>query len=131
EGVSARSVRSTKYPVRPELVEGFSRCWVGKASTGSARTEGVGVLTSMRPPSAPVLFLLPAPIPARTGFFHAEVELLDVVLLAQAVATVVHHDAAALEHVAVVGHVEGHVGVLLHQQDGGAALAVDADDDLE
>ena len=41
-------------------------------------------------------------------------------------AGVFHHDAAVLEHVAVVGDVERHVGVLLDQQDRGAALAVDA-----
>ena len=77
------------------------------------------------------LLLLPAPLAAHAGFLHAEVELLDVVLLAQPRAGVFHHDAAVLEHVAVVGDVERHVGVLLDQQDGRAALAVDAHHDLE
>src|SRR5688572_24993007 len=81
--------------------------------------------------SSPILLLLPPALAAHAGFLHAQVELLDVVLLAQAGAGVFHHDAAVLQHVAVVGGVERHVGVLLHQQDGGAALAVDAHHDLE
>jgi hypothetical protein len=76
-------------------------------------------------------FFLPAPLAAHASFLHAEVELLDVVLLAQVGAGVFHHDAAVFQHIAVVGGVERHVGVLLHQQDGGAALAVDAHHDLE
>ena len=44
---------------------------------------------------------------------------------------VFHHDAAVFQHVAVVGGVQRHVGVLLDQQNGGAALAVDAHHDLE
>src|SRR3954463_2515616 len=36
--------------------------------------------------SSPGLLALPAPLAARAGFLHAEVELLDVVLLAQALA---------------------------------------------
>jgi hypothetical protein len=77
------------------------------------------------------LLLLPAPLAANAFFLHAEVELLDVVLLAQHRAAVFHDDAAVLQHVAVVGHVERHVRVLLHQQDGRAVLPVDAHDDLE
>jgi hypothetical protein len=74
---------------------------------------------------------LPAPLAAHADFLHAEVELLDVVLLAQAGTGVFHHDAAVFQHVAVVGGVQRHVGVLLDQQNGGAALAVDAHHDLE
>ena len=46
-------------------------------------------------------------------------------------AGVFHHDAPDLQHVAELGHLERHVRVLLHQQDGDAALAVDAHDDAE
>src|SRR3990167_5499232 len=81
--------------------------------------------------SPPCLFLFPAQLAAHAGFLHAEVELLDVLLLAQAIAAIFHDDAAVLQHIAVVRGVEGHVGVLLDQQDGGAALAVDAHHDLE
>src|SRR4029453_1472586 len=62
--------------------------------------------------SAPRLALLPAPRPARPGFLQAEVELLDVLLLAQPRAAVFHDDATVLEHVAVVGHVDRHARVL-------------------
>src|SRR5436190_11270913 len=81
--------------------------------------------------SSPGLLPLPAPLAARAGFLHAEIELLDVVLLAQPRAGVLHDDAAVLEDVAVVGDVERHVGVLLDQQQRRAAVAVDAHDDLE
>src|SRR3989344_2210234 len=72
---------------------------------------------------SPGLLFLPAPLSAYADIFHPKVELLDVVLLAQALAAVFHHDAAVFQHIAVVRCVERHVGVLLHQQDGGAALA--------
>src|SRR3954470_11245421 len=81
--------------------------------------------------SSPCLLLLPPPLPPHPHLLHPQVELLDVFLLAQPRAGVFHHDAPGLQHVAVVRDVQGHVGVLLHQQDGGAALAVDAHHDLE
>ena len=74
--------------------------------------------------------LLPAP-PAAHARLDAEIEFLDVLVLQQALAGIVHHDAADFEHVAVVGGLERHVGVLLDEQDGDAALAVDAADDVE
>ena len=40
------------------------------------------------------------------------------------------HDLALLDQVAVVGEGEGHPGVLLHQEDGGA-LVVDGEDHVE
>src|SRR3989344_5358480 len=80
---------------------------------------------------SPGFLLFPAPVGAHALLLHAEVELLDVLLLAQPRAGVFHHDAAVLQHVAVVRCIERHVGVLLHQQDGGAALTVDAHHDLE
>ena len=43
----------------------------------------------------------------------AEVELLDVLVLAQRLGLAVHHDAAVLQDVAVAGILERHVGVLL------------------
>src|SRR5574343_841816 len=79
----------------------------------------------------PGFLLLPASLAAHAGFLHAEVELLDVLLLAQAGTGVFHHDAPVLQHIAVVRGIERHVGVLLHQQDGGGPLAIDAHHDLE
>src|SRR5438105_15270103 len=95
---------------------------------GRVRLRAAGLVKAA---SSPRLLLLPPPLAAHPGLLHAEVELLDVLLVAQAGARVFHHDAAVLQYVAVVGGVERHVGVLLHQQDGGAALAIDAHDDLE
>src|SRR5215831_11159098 len=79
----------------------------------------------------PGLALLPAPLAARALFFDAEIEFLDVFLLQQPRAGVGHHDAADLQHVAVVRGLQRHVGVLLDQKDGDAALAVDPHHDLE
>src|SRR5262245_38519376 len=47
----------------------------------------------------------------------AEVELLDIAVRGEPRAVAVEHDAAALEHVAVVGDRERRGGVLLHQHD--------------
>src|SRR5690606_910516 len=58
--------------------------------------------------SPPGLLLLPAPLAARAGLADAEIELADVLLLAQHVAAILHHDAPVLEHVAVVGRVQRH-----------------------
>src|SRR5690606_1792855 len=49
---------------------------------------------------------------------HAEVELLHILVLAQALGLAVHHDAAVLQDVAVVGVAQRHVGVLLGQEEG-------------
>src|SRR5499427_4759532 len=94
---------------------------------------GVCVATFMSgpPSSSPHLLALPAAGAADARVLDAEVELLDVVLLEQARACVLHHDAPHLQHVAVVSEVEGHVSVLLHEEDGHALLAVDAADDVE
>src|SRR5574343_1769088 len=62
--------------------------------------------------SSPGFLLLPTAVGAHTFFLHAQVELLDVLLFAQAGAGVFHHDAAVLQHVAIVRRVERHVGVL-------------------
>src|SRR5215510_15375415 len=91
----------------------------------------VATLISDPPSSSPHLLALPAAGAADARVLDAEIELLDVVLLEQARAGILHHDAPHLQHVAVVGEVEGHVGVLLHEEDGHALLAVDAADDLE
>src|SRR5882757_7402231 len=77
-------------------------------------------------PSSPGLAFLPAPLAACALFLDAEIEFLDVFLLEEPGAGIGHDDAPDLQHVAKVGGLQGHVGVLLDQQDGDAALAVDA-----
>src|SRR5215467_2350501 len=91
----------------------------------------VATLISGPPSSSPHLLALPAAGAADARVLDAEVEFLDVVLFEQARARVLHHDAPHLQHVAVVREVESHVGVLLHEEDGHALLAVDAADDVE
>src|SRR5215472_10738583 len=103
-------------------------------SVASAARNGgacVATLISGPPFSSPHLLALPAAGAADARVLDAEVELLDVVLLEQARARVLHHDAPHFQHVAVVSEMESHVGVLLHEEDGHALLAVDAADDVE
>src|SRR5689334_14463383 len=51
---------------------------------------------------APRLLLFPAPFAAGAGLLGAKVKLLDVLGMHQTVASVVHHDAADLQHIAVM-----------------------------
>ena len=52
---------------------------------------------------------------AQIGLFHG-------LILQQFGSGAGGYDLAGLQHVAPVGHGQSHVGVLLHQQDGGAVL---------
>ena len=58
---------------------------------------------------------------AQIGFFHC-------LVLQQLLAGAGGDDLACLQHIAPVGHGQGHLGVLLHQQDGGAVLVQVLDD---
>ena len=60
----------------------------------------------------------------------AQVGLADGLVSQQFLAGAFQGDAAGLHHVAHVGNLQGHVGVLLDEQDGDA-LAVDLLDDLK
>src|ERR1051326_4444522 len=71
---------------------------------------------------APRLLLFPAPFAARPGFLGAKVEFLDVLGMHQTVASVVHHDAADLQHIAIMRSFQCDFGVLLDQQDRHALL---------
>src|SRR5260370_7149393 len=74
---------------------------------------------------SPRLALLPAPLATGALVLDAEIEFLDVFLFHQPRAGVGHDDAADLEHIAEIGGLQRHVGVLLDQQDGDAPLAFD------
>src|SRR6185312_15833812 len=80
---------------------------------------------------APSFLLFPAPFAACTGFLGAKVKLLNVPGMHQTVASVVHDDAADLQHIAVMRGLKRHLGILLDQQDRHALLFIDAADDLE
>src|SRR5262245_34018999 len=68
---------------------------------------------------------------AAAGLAEAEVELADVVVAAEFLGRAVEDDPAVLHDVAVMGDAERDLGVLLHEQEGGAPLGVDLLDDLE
>src|SRR5213080_4022375 len=63
------------------------------------------------------------PLPWRQG------KLLNILGMHQPLATVVHHDPADFQHVAVMRRLQRHLGVLLDQQDRHALFLVDALDD--
>src|SRR5438874_1584717 len=71
--------------------------------------------SAIPPPAAPVLLDVPVAAPRRAAA-GAEVELTHVGMLAQPLRHAVQDDAAVLHDVAVVGQVEGHLGVLLDQE---------------
>src|SRR4051812_537788 len=70
--------------------------------------------SSAIPPSAAAILLHVAVALARAA---AKVELLDVLVRAQALGRAIEHDPAVFHHVAVVGHVEGDPGVLLDHEE--------------
>src|SRR5579871_6103355 len=80
---------------------------------------------------APSFLLFPAPFTAGTGFLGAKVKLLDILGMHQTVASVVHHNAADLEHIAVMRSFQRDLGILLDQQDRHPLLVIDASNDLE
>src|SRR3982074_2698473 len=81
--------------------------------------------------STPRFLLLPAPLAPRAFFLGAEIEFLDVLGMHQPLATVVHDDAADLQHIAVMRRLQRDPGALLDQQDRHARLLVDPLDDGE
>src|SRR3990172_7434152 len=101
-------------------------CSPPKASE-TASTCKVG--PSPIPAPAPAV-LLDLAVAAAALAAAAEIELADVLVAAQPLGRAVEDDAAVLDHVAVVGHVERDLGVLLDEQDGGARLPADRSEAL-
>src|SRR5947207_1883800 len=62
---------------------------------------------------------------------EAEIELLDVLVLADRLRVALQHDPPVLHHVAVLRDLERHRRVLLGEQHGDMLLAVQAEDDVE
>src|SRR5438552_158075 len=73
-----------------------------------------------------------APMIATVGLLTlaSEIALLYLFIIHQILRAVSQHDSAGLQHVAATGHVQGHVRILLHEQDR-RALGVDLADDLK
>src|SRR5262249_27089474 len=76
-------------------------------------------------PSPAAAILLDLAVAAVLAADAAEIELLDVGMVAQALRAAVEHDAPVLHHVAVVGDGERHGRALLDDQHGDAELAPD------
>src|SRR3990172_9026243 len=84
--------------------------------------------SSAIPPPAAAVLLDVAVAAAAAAARLAEVELLDVGVALEARAVAIEHDAAVLQHVAVVGDIQRYGGALLDQHDGDAELALDLDE---
>src|SRR5712672_547034 len=79
----------------------------------------------------PRFLLFPAPFAPGARFLGAKIELLNVLGMHQPLATIVHHDPADFQHIAVMRRLQRDLGVLLDQQDRHALLFVNAPDDGE
>src|SRR6058998_3478547 len=86
---------------------------------------------SREPALAPAVVLHVAVALPLADAGEPQVELLDVLVLADRPGVAVEDDAPVLHHVAVLREPERHRGVLLREQDSDARLAVHATDDLE
>src|SRR5256886_974870 len=86
---------------------------------------------SERPALPPLIELhLPEAL-AAAGRAEPQVELADVVVAAQLGGGTVEDDAAVLHDVAVIRDAQGHLGVLLDEQERRPPLLVDLADDVE
>src|SRR5262245_14129217 len=94
------------------------------------RSVRASMANSAIPSPGAAILLDVAIAPASTGHVP-EIEFLDVAMLAQALGAAVEHDAAVLEHIAVVGNIEGKARALLDQEDGEAELAADPDQPMQ
>src|ERR1041384_1014581 len=92
------------------------------------RNDNASTLSSAIPSPGAAILLDSAIAAAFRAAGLAEIELLDVAVLAQPRAVAVEHDAAVLQHVAVVRDRERGGGALLHDHDGDAELVPDLHD---
>src|SRR4029453_4011655 len=86
---------------------------------------------SREPPLATLVVLHVAVALPLSDAGQSEVELLDVLVLADRLHVAVQHDPAVLHHVHVLGEAQRHVGVLLGEQHRDLFLAVEPAHDLE
>src|SRR6266511_1597722 len=90
----------------------------GRSGGGSGRVPVSAPTAASGQPSFPPLVVLDVPEARHlTLVAQAEVELPDVLVLAELVGRAIHDQLADLHHVAVRGDGEGHVCVLLDQED--------------
>src|SRR4051812_22997488 len=95
-------------------ISAASRAAGGRVSSAS---KWSAMAATSGQPALAALVALDVPEALALAAADAEVELLDVFVGREVGRRAVHHDAAALQDVAVVGVLQGHVGVLLGQQE--------------
>src|SRR4051794_6071289 len=86
------------------------------------RKVRASIASSAIPPPAAAIWLDVA-VALALAALAAEIEFLDVRVIAQPLGTAVEHDAAILHHIAVVGNLERDGRALLDDQDGDGKLA--------
>src|SRR5258708_7210145 len=84
-------------------------------------------ISSSAIPSPAAAILLDLAIAAALAARLAEIEFLDVLVAAKPGAVAVEHDAAVLQHVAVIGDLKRHRRALLDEQHGNPKRAADLD----
>src|SRR6266545_3728226 len=109
---------------------GIEHARVARATDRGSRERRARANRSRQPPLAAsvVLHVAERLTPRRR---QPEVELLHVLVLRELGRRAIHHDAAGLENVAVVGEAQRDVGVLLGQEEAHRLVAIQVAHDLE
>src|SRR5436190_10007906 len=91
------------------------------------RKHSSSISSSAIPAPVTTVLLDGAIAAARAPARLAEVELLDVGMVAQARGITIEHDATVLQYIAVIDNLQRHGGALLHDHHGQRQLAADLD----
>src|SRR5215468_9321000 len=97
----------------------------------TSRISRRALMRSREPALPPAVVLHVAVALALPDAGEPQIELLDVLVIADGAGVAIEHDAARLHHVAVLRVLERHGGVLLGEQDRDLFFPVEATHDLE
>src|SRR5215470_11579595 len=97
----------------------------------TSRTSRRALIRSREPALPPAVVLHVAVALALPDAGEPQIELLDVLVIADGTGVAVEHDPARLHHIAVLRVLQGHGGVLLGEQDGHLLVPVEPTHDLE
>src|SRR2546425_1586082 len=98
---------------------------IARGSSRPSRALGPGTAAELRQPALAPSVMLALAERFAPAFGDAEIELLDVLVLAQRLGLAVEHHAAVFEHIAVTRVFQCHAGVLLCEQERHRFLGVE------
>src|SRR5262249_41503035 len=107
------------------------RSHAGLAPSSALAALGRDAAAELRQPALAPPVMLALAERFAPAFGDAEIELLDVLVLAQRLGFTVEHHAAVFEHIAVTRVFQRHAGVLLREQERHRLLGVEIADDRE